>query len=230
MKNTKSMIVYHGSENIVRLPQYGRGNPRNDYGQGFYCTESSDLAKEWACTDARGGFANRYVLDLEGLQVLNLKDRSYTILHWLTVLVQHRVFTVRNQISAMGKQYLIEHFNVDTTPFDIIRGYRADDSYFSFAQDFLDNTITLRKLSEAMKLGKLGEQIVLMTPTAFSYIEFLGYEEVDREIYYPLKQSRDELTRSTYFSSRKELALNADDLFLADIIRGGITADDPRLQ
>lgn len=43
------LAIYHGSQQIVEVPQFGVGKPYNDYGQGFYCTESSELAKEWAC-------------------------------------------------------------------------------------------------------------------------------------------------------------------------------------
>lgn len=42
--------------------------------------------------------------------------------------------------------------------------------YFSFAQDFVAGVISLEKLSEAMRLGKLGEQIVLKSPKAFDQI------------------------------------------------------------
>lgn len=54
------MILYHGSEKIIETPVYGKGNLRNDYGRGFYCTESEELAKEWACSNHRDGFANVY--------------------------------------------------------------------------------------------------------------------------------------------------------------------------
>lgn len=40
------MILYHGSREIVEHPLYGKGSQNNDYGQGFYCTESMELAKE----------------------------------------------------------------------------------------------------------------------------------------------------------------------------------------
>ena len=45
--------------------------------------------------------------------------------------------------------------------YDVIIGYRADDSYFSFAKDFINNTISVEQLAEAMRLGELGIQIVL---------------------------------------------------------------------
>ena len=41
--------LYHGSENIIDVPTYGKGARHNDYGKGFYCTEDIELAKEWAC-------------------------------------------------------------------------------------------------------------------------------------------------------------------------------------
>lgn len=38
-------ILYHGSLEIISTPMYGQGKVYNDYGQGFYCTESLELAK-----------------------------------------------------------------------------------------------------------------------------------------------------------------------------------------
>ena len=86
MKN--ELIIYHGSENIIELPEYGKGKPYNDYGLGFYCTEYIDLAKEWACDDKHGGYANKYTLDTEFMNILNLNSPDYTILNWIAVLVK----------------------------------------------------------------------------------------------------------------------------------------------
>ena len=227
MKNV--ITIYHGSKDIIEKPKSGIGNPRNDYGLGFYCTESIDLAKEWACTNLMGGYANEYKLDLNDLNILDLSDSKYSILNWLTILLQNRTFNINNEISKAGKEYLINNFNIDLTDYDIIKGYRADDSYFSFAQDFLNNSITVKKLAEAMKLGKLGEQIVLKSPKAFSHIKFVEYEEAPQNIYYPLRKSRDTLARNAYFNNRQS-TITDDDLFLIDIIRKGIDNNDPRLQ
>ena len=41
------MIIYHGSENVITKPIFGAGNPKNDYGRGFYCTEDKELSKEY---------------------------------------------------------------------------------------------------------------------------------------------------------------------------------------
>ena len=40
------ITLYHGSADIIERPEFGKGNSRNDYGLGFYCTREIELAKE----------------------------------------------------------------------------------------------------------------------------------------------------------------------------------------
>ena len=224
------IIIYHGSHEIVRIPEYGKGNLNNDYGLGFYCTEHINLAKEWACDQLSGGYANKYSLDTRGLKILDLNGKEFCIIHWISVLLQNRKVSLSSDIEAAAMQYVLQNFPVDTESHDIICGYRADDSYFSYARAFLGNTITVKRLSQVMKLGELGNQIVLKSKTAFSRIKFLGYEEAPQQIHYPLRKKRDETARLSYLSDKRGGLPQADDLLMIDIIRGGIKADDPRLQ
>lgn len=224
------LIIYHGSEQIIEKPEYGKGKPYNDYGRGFYCTEYLDLAKEWACSDYHGGYANKYELDTDGLRILDLNGENYCILHWLSVLLKNRKFTLDNDLAAEAKENILTNFPVDTDGYDIIQGYRADDSYFSYARDFLQNTISVKRLSQVMKLGNLGNQIVLISPEAFERLHFLGYEEAPQEIHFPLRKKRDELARLAYFSDRTGSAFSKDDNYVLDMIRNKMKADDPRLQ
>ena len=60
----KDISIYHGSQQIVEVPKYGVGKTYNDYGQGFYCTENIELAKEWACPVKNDGYANKYTMHL----------------------------------------------------------------------------------------------------------------------------------------------------------------------
>ena len=148
----------------------------------------------------RDGYANAYDLDMKDLKVLDLNHENYTVLHWLAVLVQNRTFNGNNDMEIMAKEFLINNYNVDINSYDVIKGYRADDSYFRFAEDFLNNTISIQKLEEAMHLGKLGEQIVLKSQKAFERIRFLKEksEYADSSIYYAKKQSRDKQARTRY--------------------------------
>ena len=224
------MIIYHGSKDIIKAPEFGKGKPYNDYGRGFYCTEYLDLAKEWACDDQGGGFANKYELDIDALKVLDLNGSDYCILHWISILLRNRRFTLDSEIAEQAKNYILQNFPVQTKDVDIIKGYRADDSYFSYARDFLQNTISVKRLSQAMKLGNLGNQIVLISPKAFDHIRFIGYEEAPQEIHLPLRKKRDELARAAYFTDRKGAGVSADDIYMLDIMRNEMKANDPRLQ
>ena len=223
------MIVFHGSDHIIETPVFLGGKRNNDYGPGFYTTESQDLAKEWACGKNTDGFANRYELTLEGLSILNLSAPEYNILNWLALLTRYRSYWQLGSIAEAAKDYLQTHFFIDPRPFDIIIGYRADDSYFSFAQDFVAGAISLRKLSEAMRLGKLGEQIVLKSEKAYSRIRFLDAEAADADTYYEKKAARDREARREYRKTRKETD-GLSEIYMLDIMREGMENGDPRLQ
>ena len=222
----KLITIYHGSKQIVEVPTFGLGRKNNDFGLGFYCTESNELAKEWAVSSLRDGFSNRYTLDTEYLNTLNLNSPNYSILNWIAVLVEHRLFSIKTPIARRAKQYLIEHFGINVNAFDLIVGYRADDSYFDFAEAFLNNAITVEQLSRAMRLGKLGEQIALKSQFAFSKIQYEGFEVAEKDRYYVLRKARDDDANQTYLDIQEE---EVDGLYMQDILRGGITNDDPRI-
>ena len=225
-----SLILYHGSEQIVEVPRYGVGKNYNDYGQGFYCTESMEHAKEWACPTKKDGYANRYVLSLDGLNVMYLTRGGFHILNWLALLLQNRRFDINNSVGSNAKEYILTHFLPDTRGVDVIVGYRADDSYFSFAQDFVNNTISVRDLNQAMRLGALGEQVVLVSEQAFRQIVFDGYESADYREYYYKRTERDAQARAAYRIQKKELSVLKDDLFVLDILREEMRPDDERLR
>lgn len=222
----RQITIYHGSKQIVETPTFGEGKKTNDFGLGFYCTESRDLAMEWAVSSLQNGFANRYTLDMEYLNVLRLDSHDYTILNWMAVLVEHRLFSIKTPVARRARSYLIENFGINVNAFDLIIGYRADDSYFDYAEAFLNNGITVEQLARAMRLGKLGEQLVIKSKYAFSKIKFEGFEVAEKDTYYVLRKARDDDANQTYLSLLEE---QPDGLYIQDIIRGGITNDDPRI-
>ena len=222
------MELWHGSQKIIEVPQFDLGKVHNDNGQGFYCTESLDLAREWACSGDADGFANRYELDMADLKVLDLLSPHYSVLHWIALLVEHRSFRKNTAIAVGACEYLHDHFLPDTDACDVIKGWRADDSCFSYARAFVNNTITVEQLNRAMKLGNLGEQIVLKSERAFKYILFTGFERAPQVLYGPLAKERDEAARAQY---RELLAESPfEGIRIVDIVREGMAADDLRLQ
>lgn len=225
---TMKEILFHGSENIIEVPEYGKGTKYNDYGRGFYCTRSLELAKEWACKNNADGFANKYEINTDGLNIIDLNSPEFHILNWLALLAKNRTYWQNGSIAQEAKQYIKEEFMPDVDGADIIIGYRADDSYFSFAQDFVSGAIPLSKLSKAMRLGELGEQVVLKSREAFERISFKGSERALAEIYYARKIGRDRSARQQYRQS-KASASSAGEIYILDILREGIKNDDPRL-
>ncbi|MBE5846902.1 MAG: DUF3990 domain-containing protein [Lachnospiraceae bacterium] len=223
------MIIYHGSDHIIEKPVFHGGKRTNDYGYGFYTTENADLAKEWACARNTDGYANQYELNLDGLKVLNLNSDEYTILNWLAVLTRFRSYWQKSSLSEEAKDYLQEHFYIDVEQYDLIIGYRADDSYFSFAQDFIAGAISLQKLSEAMRLGKLGEQVVLKSEKAFDSITFLEAVPAVAARFYEMKAKRDLDARRAYRDTRGAKD-EVTGLFMIDIMRERIENGDPRLR
>ena len=223
----ENVIIYHGSPNIV-TPVFGEGKAYNDYGQGFYCTENLELSKEWACSQDSDGYANQYVLNMDGLNVLYLNGPEYNILNWLAILLDNRKFAIADGLPQEAKRYILESFLPEYKSYDVIKGYRADDSYFSFARDFISNTLSLKDLKQAMMLGKLGEQIVLKSERAFGAITKGEVFPADRNEYYAKYITRDRVARENY----KEISAHAfspDEIYVIDLIRGGIKNGDTRL-
>lgn len=221
--------IYHGSENIIEKPVFGFGKTYNDYGLGFYCTDSLEMAKEWGAGMDRNGYANCYEIDCTDLTILDLNDESYCMLHWLSVLLQNREFDVPSGLALEAKEYIIKNFPVDYESYDIIIGYRADDSYFSFAQDFINGTISYRQLCNAMRLGKLGQQFVLKSKKAFERIKFTGYEIADSEEWYAKRMNRDRSARREYFDVERNKRQRGD-LYITQIMDEEMKSDDSRLR
>ena len=220
--------LYHGSENIIQKPLYGYGKKYNDYGLGFYCTECLDMAKEWGAGLDRDGYANCYELECDGLEILNLNEEQYCILHWLAILLQNREFDILSSLALEAKEYLIKNFSINYENHDVIIGYRADDSYFSFAQDFINGTISYRQLNRAMHLGKLGQQFVLKSRKAFEGIRYVGYEDAKSDEWYSKKMFRDRMARREYFDVERNKRERGD-IYIIQIMDEELKVDDLRI-
>ena len=210
--------IFHGSVSILEHPAFGKGKEYYDYGLGFYCTEHIELAKEWACASNKDGFANHYLLAMDGLSVLNLNAKDYSILNWLAILLDNRKFVVAEGLPQRARDYLLKNFMVEYKNYDVIVGYRADDSYFSYANDFVNNTLSLHDLGEAMRLGKLGEQLVLKSKKAFEALRFVEAIKAHRDEYYAKYKSRDEAAREKYRQIAAQPIVEKE-TYMVDIIR-----------
>lgn len=122
--------LFHGSDHIIETPIYGVGKKHNDYGQGFYCTEDIALAKEWAVSEEKDGYVNEYEIETNGLHILNINDGSFTLLHWMGLLLNNRAFVLATPLEREAKRYITDCFPVPLAGVDVIIGYRAETVIF----------------------------------------------------------------------------------------------------
>lgn len=219
------LVLYHGSSDEIVSPIFGGGKLHNDYGAAFYCTREKDMAKEWASAIDRDGFLNAYSFDTESLDILDLSD--YSVLSWLAVLLENRTFRLSYPLGIDGREYILENFSLDYKSKDLIIGYRADDSYFAYAQDFLNGAISYTQLGQAMKLGELGIQYAIKSKEAFNRLKFIYSEAVPSSVWYEKRMNRDLQARNKYFN---EIAMRKKgELYITSILDKEIKSGDPRL-
>lgn len=227
--NANTITIYHGSDKIIQQPQYGFSGKANDYGQGFYCTGDIERAREWAAGHDKENscYVNKYSLNLADLNIFNFGNTEYNILHWLTTLLENRTLSGYDMDDEMlaAQRYLISKYHVDLSNTDVVIGYRADDSYFTFVRDFLSGLITLTQLQSALHLGNLGEQVVLISKEAFNALKFIGIEHVAYKKYYNLFMKNDSQARYLYRTRKPDNR----DIRIWQIMDEDWSTDDARL-
>ena len=223
------MKLYHGSEFVIKNPTFGVGKRTNDYGLGFYCTEDRTLAGEWSVSPIHDGYINAYTLEFSGLKVLNLSEKPFTVLHWLAILVENRTFDIEGDVAFAAKEYLLKNFRPEYDDADVIIGYRANDSYFSFARTFLSGALSYANLSHAIRLGNLGLQVVAKSRKAFEALSFVDATPSSRTDFLAAKEQRDSEARRE-FQRLKAEAFDPSGLYMLNILQERIKPDDPRIQ
>lgn len=163
----KKIILYHGTPDEVVNPVYGGGQNKHDYGRGFYLTEDIELAKEWAvCRPSQqNGWVHKYELDCTDLKIFDFQKKN--VLSWLAELMKHRDAADTKRYRMLAAKF-IEKYGIDVNFYDVIKGWRADASYFYIAKEFVRDNIDIEILEELLSLGGLGIQYCLKSKLAFS--------------------------------------------------------------
>ena len=186
------IILYHGSSNQIVKPQYGLGEDKHDYGRGFYLTENFELAKEWAVCklDKINGWVHKYELNITNLKILDFQD--YDVLAWIAELMKHRDASDTKRYKVLSEKF-IDKYGIDTNGYDVIKGWRANASYFYIAKEFVRDNIDIEILEELLSLGGLGIQYCIKSEKV--YLNLVEKEEdlenVDYETYNKIYNERD---------------------------------------
>ena len=177
------MNIYHGCKTIIKKPIVKGSNSLNDYGPSFYLTTDLFAAKSWACRNDSLGVVNKYRIEsrsFNNLKILDLTDKSiYSVLNWLAILMHFR--ELDSSFKRNNKLVLewLSKYYMDVDQYDVVIGYRADDSYFRFPIRFISNDLAFEDLENVFISGHLGIQYAFMSKRAISLLKFV--EAVDCE-------------------------------------------------
>ena len=215
MKSDKNtLILYHGSPNKEIRPTYGLGNDKHDYGKGFYLTESPVLASEWSVCNPteNNGWVHKYTLDVSELNILDFQECD--ILSWLAELMKHRDADTGRRYKVLAPRF-IEKYQISTEGYDVIKGWRANASYFYIAKCFVRDEVDLDILPDLLKLGDLGLQYCLKTKKAFQCLkeDSAALQEIDYHKINPQYTQRDRNAREAMYALINSEKNKIEDVF-----------------
>ena len=192
----EKVILFHGTPAETVVPTYGLGDEKHDYGKGFYLTEDIELAKEWAVCrpDKQNGWVHKFALELDGLRILDFQKLD--VLAWIAELMRHRHASDSKRYRVLSAKF-IDRYGVDTEGYDVIKGWRANASYFYIAKEFVRDNVDVDILEDLLSLGGLGIQYCLKTPKAYENLEedYDGIIKVDYDEFNVKYNQRDAVAR-----------------------------------
>lgn len=102
------------------------------------------------------------------MKILDFQGQG--VLAWLAELVKHRDAADSKRYRMLAKKF-IEKYGVNTEEYDVIKGWRANASYFYIAKEFVRDNIDMDVLEELLSLGGLGIQYCIKTELAYSKLQ-----------------------------------------------------------
>lgn len=197
--------LYHGTTNYNLSPSPTFKNPYNDFGSGLYTTPDLIKAREWSMSkyskNPTFSFVYGYTLNIDGLMILDLTQYRAAVL--AAVLSRYRRVDPKYPIFTHNASMLQSCVNISTDDYDIIYGWRSDDSFFQYIEDFMSGNICEEDLSVAYLLGNLGYQYCIKSELAFSRLELFHKEVVTDLQYRESFNSNDRAARHAYNKMRR---------------------------
>lgn len=158
------MMLYHGSTQVIELPDVTRSRPNLDFGQGFYLTSYRKQAVEWAMRKAflegGKGYVNRYdvVGDLDDCRVLRFPETDKA---WVDFVCSCR----------RGEDAWREY--------DLIVGGVADDRVYYAVDMYYQGIWSIERTLEALRFYKVNDQWCFASQEVLDRkVRFVGYWEV----------------------------------------------------
>ena len=144
------MIVYHGSQVVVKNPGLRKSSHNKDFWFGFYCTVMEEQAVRWAVRFTGEGKISEFTYTPDdSLRKLTFPKMSE---EWLDFIVDCR--------RGISHDY------------DIVEGPMANDTIFNYVQDFADGKISRAAFWELAKFKHPTHQISFHTQRSLATLKF----------------------------------------------------------
>lgn len=144
------IVLYHGSNVKVDVPEVLVRGFNKDFGYGFYCTNLEKQAQKWALTKKGESVVSVYQYMIgEGLKTLSFPEMTD---EWLDFVVACR----------QG----VKH------DYDIVEGPMADNQIWDYVEDFMDGSITREAFWVLVKFKHPTHQIVFCTQQALAFLKY----------------------------------------------------------
>ena len=154
------MILYHGSDTVIRKPLSQKGRADVDFGKGFYMTEDKKMAQKWAC-NKNISIVNVYEADLSLLNVKHMAADE----EWLDYVVFYR--THEGEIPF------------DDIVYDVIYGPTADDKLFVTLDMYSDGFLSKKQAIHIINCMNYSCQVVFKNDDAIkSTVRFKEAKEL----------------------------------------------------
>lgn len=146
------IILFHGSNVIVKRPLILENGFYKDFGYGFYCTELEKQAKRWALTKRKNHIVNKY----QYIENSELKIKRF------------------NKMSEEWLQFVVDCRRGIKHDYDIVEGAMADDTIWDYIEDYVAGRISKNAFWELVKFKYPTHQIVFCTEQALQTLKFEG--------------------------------------------------------
>jgi len=160
------MIVYHGSNVIVKQPKILQSERMLDFGTGFYTTPVKEQAVRWTEQIAMRREPKDRVLSIYEFDS-QTADRELDIIRFAEPDGEWLDFVAANR---MGRESFRQY--------DIAIGPVANDKVYSVVQFYENGVYDKEEAIKRLKVEELFSQILFHTEKSLTYFRFSGYEKL----------------------------------------------------
>ena len=160
------MILYHGSNMVVKQPKLIKQNRFLDFGFGFYTTTNREQARNFALKVVQRRKPGEATLNIYSIEE-NEAFKECSLLRFETPDEKWLDFVSANrQGNYQGKHY------------DLIYGAVANDDVYRTITLYMTGILSKEQALTALKIRKLFDQMVFATEKSLKYLHFEGREIV----------------------------------------------------